>query len=155
VGREKLYSQAGTSLIELVVGSAIAMLVLGAVVGLQVAAYRQSHADDVRYETQGAVALAMERIVQDLRRGAYAEPSGSSLTVEMEDDSGEVSTVHYWLASDSEELMRAEGAAVRSVAQGVVFLDFSTTDDDSTRIVIRARLADGQLYELTSLVAPR
>lgn len=152
---EKLHSQAGATLIELVVGSAIALLVLGAVVGLQIAAYRQSRAEDVRYEAQGEAALAMERIVQDLRRSFYVEPQGSILTVELEEDSGDVRRVRYWLEPETGELLRAEDGAVRTVARGVAFLDFSTTDEGSTRIVIHARLADDRLYELTSLVAPR
>lgn len=152
--RSKLRSREGSSLIELVVGSAIAIIVLGAVVGLQIATYRQSRSDQARFESQTEVTLAMERIVQDLRRGVNADPDGSSLTLELEADSGELRSVRYWLEDATGELVRAEAGSARVLTRGVTFLEFSPTAEGAVEIVIRARLAGDQRYELTSLVTP-
>jgi len=154
VRREKLHVQTGSSLIELVVGTAIAVIVLAAVVGIQIAAYRMSRAGEVRFATQSEVALAMERIVQDVRRSLSMDAEGSSLTLEVETDSGEVRTVHYWLEAETGALMREEEGSARTLARGVVLLEFATTPEGAVAITIHGRLSDDQRYELTSLATP-
>lgn len=149
----RLRSQSGSSLIELVVGSAIALIVLGAAVSLQISTYRLHRADQVQFEAQLQASLAMEQIVRDLRAAAAWSADESRITIEIAADAGEVRYVEYRL-SESLDLVREEGGRSRAVAVGVSLLAFAPQADGSIQITIATTLADGQLYTLTSSVSP-
>lgn len=153
--RGKLHSQSGTSLIELIVGTAIAVIVLGAVVGIQIAAYRMSRTGEARFAIQAEASLAMDRIVQDVRRSLDADAEGSMLTLELETEAGDVTCVSYWLDDQTGALMRQEEEGdARTLARGVVLLEFAAQPDGAVAITIQAQLANDQRHELTTLARP-
>lgn len=70
--RERLRSEAGATLLELLVGSAVALIALGAIIRLLTGGYRAERLDQERYLAQSQASLAVEQIVRDVRSAGAA-----------------------------------------------------------------------------------
>lgn len=149
----RLGSQAGSSLVELIVGGAIALIALGAIIAIQISGYRYQQSDEDRFAVQMESATALDRITRDLRMasavtGLTSGEGNITLTV-----GGRTVTYHR---SATGEVVRTENGAEQVVGHQVELLAFYLEGSGGTvRVEWLARLPDGTTYLLVSKAAPR
>ncbi|MFZ5825197.1 MAG: PilW family protein [Bacillota bacterium] len=146
-------SQAGSSMVELIVGGAIALIVLGVIISMQISGYRYQKNDEERFVVQMESATALDRLTRDLRMASAVTlgPGGSSITL-----AGSGASISYSHSSGTGEVVRTENGVQQVVGQHVESLAFYLEGSARTvRIEWLARLPDGTTYLLVSRAAPR
>ncbi len=144
-------SQAGTSLIELLVGGAIALLAIGAIIQLQITAYRSQHADESLFLAQSEAMNGLDRIVRDIRMASSISVAGSSVALHVDG-----AVVQYHLDTGTGQVIRTENGVDQALGGQVESLRFTEEGGGRTvRVEWLARLADGSTYLLESRASPR
>lgn len=150
----KKQSQAGSSLVELVVGAAIALIALGAILALQIRTYHFQRADSRRFVTQMEAVNALDRLVADLRTASAIEGlesgEGSSITLVMEGR-----RITYSFEADRDQVVRLEGGRSQILGQGVDSFHLVQTADRTIQIEWVGRLVNGGTYHVSSSGLPR
>lgn len=150
----RLGSQAGSSLVELIVGGAIALIALGAIISMQISGYRYQQHDEDRFVVQMESANALDRIARDLRMASAVtglSPGASDITLTV---GGR--TVTYGHRSATGEVVRTENGAEQVVGHRVELLAFYLEGSGRTvRVEWLARLPDGTTYLLVTRAVPR
>lgn len=153
MARGRLSNQSGLSLVELVAGSAIALIVLGAVVGLQIRAYRFQAADERFFVLQLEAANAVERMVQDIRTSSGAQVLGAdcqmALMLSMDGE-----TLTYVRTADGQVIRSTASGQVRTLGTETECLTFALTDG-GIAIEWTAAPAHGRSFTLRTTAAPR
>lgn len=154
MSRRPIRDQDGSSLIELVVGGAISLIVLGAIISLQIRAYHFQHADDSRFRVQMEAANGLERIVQDVRSASQVILAGSDCTGELQLTVG-TQAITYRREAATQVVTRSEGGQPpRTIAERVECLRFDQ-DGGTLSIEWRGAPAQGQTFTLTAKVSHR
>lgn len=145
-------SERGSSLIELLVGGLIALIALGAIVSLQISAYRNQKADEDRFLAQAEAMQAMDLMARDIRAsmGAAALAAGE-ITLQM----SETSQITYTYRSATREVVRVEGGMARIIGTQVEQLAFYPEQNGTLRVEWLSRLPDGTTHLLISKATPR
>jgi len=144
-------SQAGTSLIELLVGGAIALIAVGAVIQLQITAYRSQRVDEARFRAQSEAMIALDRLSRDIRMATEISVGGGSIAVRIGAE-----TIQYSLRTDTHQVIRTENTIDQVVGEQVESLTFtSELGGAQVRVEWLARLPDGSTYLLESTASPR
>ncbi|MFZ5817986.1 MAG: PilW family protein [Bacillota bacterium] len=145
-------SQTGSSLIELLVGGAIALIAFGVIISMQIDSYRAYRSDELRFAVETEAATALDRITRDLRMASAVAGIGTSevtLTV-----GGQ--PVVYRHESGSQEVVRIEEGVERVIGRQVEQMGFFLEGDGRTvRVEWLARLPDGGTFLLISKASPR
>jgi len=150
---EHLRNQEGSSLIELVVGGVIALIVVGAIISLQIDAYRYQHADSSRYEVQLEAANGLERIVQEVRSATQVSLSGAECSGVLSLNADGVLLV-YSRDPDSRRVMRSDPTGSRVIGEQVDCLAFRE-DRGTLEVTWTGAPANGSAFTLRSTVSPR
>lgn len=138
--------QRGLTLIELILGSAAAMLILTAVAGVEISALRGQRRDSIVFSMQAEGTTALERIAVDVRESNGFALNGSTAVT--------VGGVAYQL--NGGQLQRVAGGATRVLASNVGNLQFSTEDAGKTlHMVLTYNLIGGGVYRLDSRATVR
>lgn len=145
--RDRYREQQGASILEVLVGSSIAALVLFAAADMGLQALRYQQADDTSFVQQNQSLIGLDWFVADARQASKATlDSESDLTLTV---GGEAVT--YRFAPATGEVVRTDRQGARVVARGVASLTFSTEDHDrSVRATLLVNLPDGRTYRVTS-----
>lgn len=147
----QLHREEGTTLTELLVGSLIAVIALGAIVALQIAAYRSSGQDTARFEAQSEAGVALEKVVKDLRMASAVTFTEGGTAIELKVGAP---TVRYW--QNGSQVIRSEGGRDQVIGNQVEVLSFYSENGGRTvRVEWIARLPNGTAYVLTSSASPR
>lgn len=145
-------SQRGSSLIEMLVGGLIALIALGAIIQIQITAYRGSHADGERFAAQAEGLLGLDRITKDIRMSTQATLTGSGITLQQ----SEGRLISYIYRSESGVVIRTEGGVEQVIGTQVERLSFLPEQGGrSMRVEWLARLSDGSTHLLVSKASPR
>lgn len=146
-------SQAGSSLIELIVGGAIALLALGVIIQMQISGYRYQQRDEDRFVVQMKSASALDHLSRDLRMASSAQfvQGGNSISLMVGGNA-----VVYSHNAASGQVVRSEDGLQQVIGQRVERIAFYTEGNGPTiRVEWMARLPDGTTYLLESRVSPR
>lgn len=150
----RLGSQAGSTLVELIVGGAIALIALGVMISMQISAYRYQRSDEDRYVIQTESAAGLDILARDLRMASAVTeltPGGSSITLTVGSQ-----TIAYSRHSEIGEVVRTQNGTEQVVGRQVELLAFYPEGSGRTvRVEWLARLPDGTTYLLVSKVSPR
>jgi hypothetical protein len=144
----------GETLVELAVGSAMALLLILAVADLELWSWRYSGADEQRFVQQIEAATALDRFAGDVRRATgftLAAQGAPSVTLALA--TGDVT---YTFLPETAELVREEGGERRVLARQVASLSFySEQNNHALRVVLRSHLTGGVTFRLESRAALR
>jgi Tfp pilus assembly protein PilV len=151
--RRLLPSQAGSTLVELLVGSVIALVAIGALVQIQLTSYRSYQADTARFTAQAEASIALDRISRDIRMSSSAAftDGGNSLTLTIDGQS-----VTYTYRSATRDVVRTQSGRDEVLGRNVERIAFfRETNGLTVRTEWTARLSDGAAYVVISQATPR
>lgn len=144
---ERLKTQAGMTLVEMMVGAAIALLALFAVVDLEFTGWKLFRSDGDRFSKQAGSALALDRFLMEARLGVAAsvpDPRRVVLTLP-------TGTVTYSFNPATAELLRTQGGQSRAVAREITDMTFAMENGGRTvRVEVTATLQSGSPYRNVS-----
>lgn len=147
----QLHREEGTTLTELLVGSLIALITLGAIVALQITAYRSSGQDTARFEAQNEAGVGLEKLVRDLRMASAATFTDGGPEIEL---TVGARTIRY--GQRDRQVVRTESGRDQVIGNQVEQLSFFNENGGRTvRVEWIARLPNGSAYVLTSSASPR
>lgn len=149
-------SQAGSSLVEVLVGGLIALLALGAIIQIQITGYRNNKSDEDHFVLQSEALIALEQITKDIRMssGTQEFTAGSNaVTLNM----GGTRTIAYTYRGNTREVVRTEaGGAPKVIGTQVERIAFYPEQNGRTlRVEWLARTPRGLTYEMISRASPR
>ncbi len=143
--------QRGATLVELMAGGAIAMLILGVILQMQIAAWRYQAEDARRHQIQSELALAADRLARDARQASTFQVGANVVDLTVGG-----TTITYAFDPDAGEITRTAGGTTRVLAQEVEALTFAVEADGRIlRAEMTARLPAGTPYTLTTRIALR
>jgi Tfp pilus assembly protein PilW len=142
----------GTTLVELLAGSGVALTVLFVLTSLFLTAIRFDRTEPDRFAVQAAAAAAVSRFVSDVRQATAATQSGpTSVTLTL--PSG---TVTYQLDGGSRQLVRQAGGQTHVLVGSVTQLAFYLESGGAVlRIDLTVTPAGGTPYRLDARAALR
>lgn len=137
----------GSTLVELLVGSAIALLALMAVANMEMSAWKYQKVDEARFAIRAESAATMDRLLAEVRQASRAAvPEPSVLTLELPGG-----TVTYRWNKATGELLREDRAGQRQAGRQVADARFVLEAGGRTLLVdLKAVTTDGAEYRLTS-----
>jgi prepilin-type N-terminal cleavage/methylation domain-containing protein len=138
--------QRGFTLMELIIGSAAALLILVAVAGVEMSALRGQRRDNITFSLQAEGTTALERLAQDVRQSSgFTLGSSTNVTV---------GGASYQLSGG--QLQRVAGGVTRVLASNLGGVLFSAEDGGRTlHMTLIYNLTDGAVYRLDSRATVR
>jgi prepilin-type N-terminal cleavage/methylation domain-containing protein len=138
--------QRGFTLMELIIGSAAALLILVAVAGVEMSALRAQRRDNITFSLQAEGTTALERLAQDVRQSSgFTLGSSTNVTV---------GGASYQLSGG--QLQRVAGGVTRVLASNLGGVLFSAEDGGRTlHMTLIYNLTDGAVYLLDSRATVR
>lgn len=144
---KRLRSQDGMTLLELIVGSAIALLVLGTILRVELSAWRYRGHDENRFTVQATSRNVLDRLLLDVRLAsgvAAIGDDGASVTLIQPGGS-----VTYQHDAATRELERIQGSERTVVGRDLQQITFTLEPQGGLQIALTTRLADGSTYAIT------
>ncbi len=143
----------GSTLMELLVGAAVAVVVLFAVVDAEVATMRFQASDDDRFAKQTDVGLLVDGFLADARQATAFTLTDGTSTIAMTLSSGSIT---YRFDAATGEVVRQTLSGSRVVGRGITSLAFFGENSGKTvRIEVAATLRSGTIYRIVSRAARR
>lgn len=120
----RLYrEQSGISLNELLVGAAVSLVVLFAVIDLQMRVMRYQVTDEAGFVAMHQATILVDRVVRDLRQASEVTVTHGGTGLDLTLPGAQ--PVRYRLNAATGEVTREDGAGVRLAGHGIRVLQFA------------------------------